>query len=497
MVGYKEIQEQSTNKRLKFLLKDSVLYGGANAFAKLFSIFTVPILTRVFSREGFGIIDGIGIFAALFTPIILMGMNSAIARFFYETDDEEEKKQIISQGLLVQMILAVVICFFLYIASPKLLTWFFATPRYTPLFRIVILSIFFSVPVMFSQNLLKWTFSRARFLVISLGAGILTILLILLYVLVFKLGVAGVFLAHLSSNLFFAILGLFFTRKHLCFPRQLKYVRPMLKFGWPLMFVALIPALIPSVDRYFIINYISFEMLGIYAVALKIANILQLPVMGFQTAWGPFALAIYREKNSGETYNKIFLYYAILLTSMALIIVLLVKPLIIIFASGKYLSALKLVMPLVFAVVIDSLSWISGIGISLSKKTIFKTISYAITLVTSLAAIWLLIKPFGLMGVVYGILISKVVLTFSKTLFAYKLYPIRFNFKWGIPIVAGGFISALIIRSIDFLQWYIQMPIGFGIFIIFVSIMWKYFIIDEDKKRGLEILKSKLKVKKR
>ena len=62
--------------------------------------------------------------------------------------------------------------------------------------------------------------------------------------------------------------------------------------------------------------------------------------------------------------------------------------------------------------------------------------------------------------------------------------------------MAGGFISALIIRSIDFLQWYIQMPIGFGIFIIFMSIMWKYFVVDEDKKRGLEILKSRLRIKK-
>ena len=417
MVGYNEIQEQTTNKRLKFLLKDSVLYGGANAFAKLFSIFTVPILTRVFSREGFGIIDGIGIFAALFTPIILMGMNSSIARFFYETDDEDKQKQIISQGLLVQLILAVVVCFFLYIASPMLLTWFFDTPRYTPLFRIVILSIFFSVLVMFSQNLLKWTFSRVRYLVISLGAGILTILLVLLYVLVFKLGVAGVFLAHLSSNLVFAILGLFFTKKHLCFPRQLKYVPPMLKFGWPLMFVALIPALIPSVDRYFIINYISFEVLGIYAVGLKIANIIQLPVLGFQTAWGPFALALYKEKDSGETYDKVFLYYTISLTLIALLIVVAAEPLIRVFASAKYLKSINIILPLVFAVVIDSLSWISGIGISLSKKTIFKTISYVITLVTSLAAIWLLIKPFGLMGVVYGILISKVVLTLSKTFF--------------------------------------------------------------------------------
>jgi len=495
MIGYKEIREQGTNKRLKFLLKDSLLYGSANAFAKLFSIFTVPILTRLFSKEEFGVLDGIGIFAALFTPIIMMGMNSSIARFFYETDDEEEQKQIISQGLLAQLTLGVVICISLYITSPEILTWFFATPQYTPLFRIVVVSIFFSVLVTFSLNLLKWTFSRTRFLVISLGATTVSVLLILLYILVFRFGVAGIFLAHLTSNLFFAILGYFFTRKYLRFPHHLKYISPMLKYGWPFMFVALIFALIPSVDRYFIINYINLEVLGIYAVGLKIASILQLPVLGFQTAWGPFALAIYREKNASETYNKIFLYYTILLTSMALIIVLFLKPLIIIFASNKYLSAIKVVLPLVFAIIIDSLSWISGIGIGLSKRTIFNTASYLLTLGTSLISIWLLIKPFGLMGVVYGILISKIVLTLSKTYFAHKLYSIRFNLKWGIPIVVGGFISALIIRSVDFLQWYIQVPIGFGIFIIFVSTMWKYFVIDEDKKQCLEILKAKFKVK--
>jgi hypothetical protein len=26
--------------------------------------------------------------------------------------------------------------------------------------------------------------------------------------------------------------------------------------------------------------------------------------------------------------------------------------------------------------------------------------------------------------------------------------------------------------------------------------MWKYFVMDEDKKRGLEILRSKIKIKK-
>lgn len=482
MADYKDIQKRSVNKRLGFLFKDSVIYGGAGAFSKLFSIFTVPILTRILSREEFGVIDGIGVFAAIFTPIMVMGMHSAIARYFYEADDEPRKKQVVSQGLLIQLVLTVIVCTSIYINAEFLLKWFLDTSFYTPLFRIVVLSMLFAVPVMFCQNLLKWTLARNKYLLISMGYTIFTVALTIVLVWVFKFGVAGVFLAQLTGNIIFAVVGMTFVRHYIVFPKNLEYIIPLVKFGWPAMFVTLASSLVPSIDRYFIVNYLGLGILGIYSLGLKIAGLIRLPVLGFQTAWGPFALAIYKEKNAGETYDKVFLYYTVMLTLAALLIVVAAEPLVRVFASAKYLESIPIVLPLVFAVVVDSLSWISGIGIGLSKKTVYRVVSYAAALVTSLIAIRILIVPFGLMGVVYGLLISKIALTVTNTWFAYRLYPIRFGLKRVFAIVALGLGGAVVFRSLGLVRWYAQLVAGFGICLVFIALMWTFFVIEEDKK---------------
>jgi O-antigen/teichoic acid export membrane protein len=482
MTDYKDVQKRSVNRRLGFLFKDSVIYGGAGAVAKLFSIFTVPILTRILSKEEFGAIDGIGIFAAIFTPIMVMGMDSAIARFFYETDDEKQKKQVVSQGLLIEMILTIIVCTFIYINAKPLLQLFLDSPFYAPYFRIVVISMLFSVIVMFSQNLLKWTLARNRYLLISLGSTVLTVALTIILVWVFKFGIAGVFLAHLISNILFTAVGIAFTKHLITIPKNFEFIAPLLKFGWPTMFVALASALVPSIDRYFISNYLNLGILGVYSVGIKISGLIQLPVLGFQTAWGPFAFAIYKEKDAGETYDKVFRYYTILLTLVALLIVVGAEPLVRVFVSAKYLESIPIVLPLVFGVLVDSLSWISGIGIGLSKKTVYKTVSYIVALATSLIAIRLLIKPFGLMGVVYGLLISKIALTITKTLFAYKLYPVRYRFKPVISIVVIGSIGALLFRYFNFLPWHLQLTAGLGICLIFSIVMWLLFIAPADKQ---------------
>ena len=493
MADYKDIQKRSINKRLGFLFKDSVIYGGAGAVAKLFSIFTVPVLTRILSREEFGTIDGIGIFASVFMPLMVMGMGSAIARFFYETDDDEQQKQVVSQGLLVELILTVILSVVLYINAGVLLKFFLNTGEYVSLFRIVVPSMFFSVLVMFSQNLLKWTLARNQYLLISLGSTIGTVFLTLFFVLVLDFGVVGVFLAHLTTNIFFGILGMFLVRRRIAVPSNLAFVIPMVKYGWPSMVTALASALVPSVDRYFISNYLNLGILGVYSLGLKVSGLIQLPVLGFQTAWGPFAFAIYKEKDAEETYDKVFLYYSILLTQIALLIVVGAEPLVYLFASAKYLESIPIVFPLVFAVVVDSLSWISGIGIGLSKKTVYKVVSYTAALVTSLISIRLLIVPFGLMGVVLGMLAGKTALTVSQTLFAYKLYPIRFNFKRVIFVVALGLGGAVLFRYFGFLHWYVRFPLGLGICVAFAVVMWIFFIVDEDKKTVVRKIKQVLR----
>ena len=67
---------------LRFLLDDTIVYGGAAAFSKAFSLITFPIIARHFSTEDFGIIDFFAVFASFLGTLLIFGQDSAVARFF-------------------------------------------------------------------------------------------------------------------------------------------------------------------------------------------------------------------------------------------------------------------------------------------------------------------------------------------------------------------------------------------------------------------------------
>ena len=110
---------------LKFLFKDTLLYGVLSAASRIFTIFTVPLITRIFSKAEFGSIDGFNVLSQLFIAIIIMGMDSAVARFFFEYEEEVEKKSVVTKALIFVILLGISITILLFIFSRRVLTLYF------------------------------------------------------------------------------------------------------------------------------------------------------------------------------------------------------------------------------------------------------------------------------------------------------------------------------------------------------------------------------------
>ncbi len=186
--GYHSIRNGSIGQRLKFLLGDSVLYGGASAISKLLSLFTLPILTRVFSTAEYGAVDAIAVFGNLFIFFIAMGQDAAMVRFFYDTEDVVERKQIIAQALLIQFVLCLLVTLGLLLTANFLVERVIATPGYTMEFRVLVASFPFVIFTQVCRNLLRFTFARRQYLFLSLGSTVLIVALTLVLVWGFDLG---------------------------------------------------------------------------------------------------------------------------------------------------------------------------------------------------------------------------------------------------------------------------------------------------------------------
>ena len=423
----------SLRGRLAFLAKDSMLYGGAAMVAKMFSLVSFPLLTRSFPVEEYGLINYFTVLSGLMGVAFVFGQDSAVARYFYEYEDTERRREVISQSLCMQAAGVVLLLPVLWLVSGHLLGWMPPTPHARAIFALILLQVPFVVAINFSVNLLKWTFQRARFLIMSLGAVAVNLALLLASILWLKVRVEGVFAVILLNNAMFAVLGLFFIRKWLMIPRRFQHAGSLMAFAAPFGVVGILAAFVPFVERSTVQRLLGARELGLYAAASGAAALISMFTGAFQTAWGPFSLAIHKSESAEETYNWVLKGFVIAVCGGALLLAALARPLIVALASDRYLAAASIVFPLAMGLGIQAAGWVTEIGISISKKAYLGLLGYAIYVAVGLAGILLLGKHFGMYGVAFGSLIgyaAKGVVQSALAQYAYRL-----PWSYGNPIL--------------------------------------------------------------
>ena len=432
----------SQRGRLAFLLQDSVMYGGAAAISKAFSLVTFPLLARHFSVADYGVLDYFMVLGSLLAILFVFGQDSAVARFFYESEDATQRRQVISQSLAFQWA-GVVLCVpLLWWFAPSLTPWLITGTDRDALLRIVLLQVPFLLLINFSQNLLKWTFARAQFLAMTLGATIVQMTLLVVGIQWFELGIAGVLWLSWITHVVFAVLGLWFVRDWLAWPRDWWHLRQMLPFALPLGLICVVGAFSPTLERSLTDSLLGPESLGLYAAAAKVAMLIGLLVSSFQTAWGPFSLSLYKQADAGQTYNGVLQLFAMGACVVALVIAGLAQPLLRVLAGARYEGAAWVVFPLVMSLAVQATSWITEIGIGISKRSYLSLYAYAALLVVTLVSISVLGPRFGLVGVGVGVLLGQTIKGIVASALAQRAYPLPWSygpvlFLLGLTLVTG------------------------------------------------------------
>jgi O-antigen/teichoic acid export membrane protein len=479
----------SIKGRLGFLFKDSVLYGGAAAISKAFALITFPLLARHFSVEDYGVIDYYLVLASLLVIFFIFGQDSAVARFFYEYKEANSRCQLISQSLVFQLVGLTFLLPLLWLSADWSSTMLNAKSDSELLFKIVMLQIPFLLLINFSQNLLKWTFSRKPFLAMSLGFAVVQATLLVVALLVFDIGILGVLLVNLMTNTVFGILGIFFVRHWLVIPRDFKYLLEILPFAIPIGVICVVAAFSPLLERTLIITLLGLEELGMYAAAIKILMILGLLVSAFQTAWGPFSLSIYKQADAGQTYNWVLKLFVLVMCVVSLILTMLAPPLINFLVTDRYGDAAVVVFPLAMGLVIQATSWITEIGISISKRSKLNLFAFSTAIFVTFGSIMLMVPFFGFFGVGLGVLIGHVCRAVVSSWLAQRAHPLPWDYApvaiilgltlfLGLAAIAAGQYWGPTVQSFSFL-----------LILIVISIAgWRILFSQIDRSHLLSVL---------
>jgi len=174
--------------RLGFLGRDTAIYGGAAAFSKAFGLITFPLLARNFSVAEYGILDFFLSITTLIAVGMIFGQDSAVARYFYEYEESSQREQVITEWLLFQLLLLLFLIPVLWLFSTQIASELSDAEEAETLLKLMILQVPSLLLINFSQNILKWSFSRTRFLIISVGSTIFSALALVVGIVIYGLG---------------------------------------------------------------------------------------------------------------------------------------------------------------------------------------------------------------------------------------------------------------------------------------------------------------------
>lgn len=426
------------------LLKKFLAFSIGGYLNIIIGIFTIPIITRLFSPKEYGIYSLITSIGSMWVSISYLGLDLGFMRFFYD-EKEENRGRLLYETLYYPLFINISICL-LVIFFKERISIFILGYIDKNLSLILVAYIFFSLINRFAVLVIRMQQKAKMYSFFNVFIKITDFLLILvlykfygntykviILAIVISLGINSL-LAIIAENQIWKFSGKIETGK-----------MELLRYSFPFVFTMALNWIFTSCDRIFIKYFSSFEELGLYAGAFKIIGLLTVIQSGFYAFWAPVAYQHYSEFPKDKEFFKNVTNYLSIIFFILGIGVLFVRDIIILFLGKEYYNSIYIIPMLIFMPLMQLLCIMTEVGIVFCKKTEYFLYSSSIVAFINIIGNFLLIPSLGARGAAVSTGVSYILFFILKTYFSIKLINFNFDLKKIYIIVFLIFIYSFIL----------------------------------------------------
>lgn len=296
----------------------TLIYGVSSVLGRMLNVLLTPILTRAFSRAVFGIYTSLYAWVAFINVVLTFGMETTFFRFIQDHEDEEDlySQAFVWVSILASLFLLLCLIFHQEIAAAL------GYPEYGLAVMYMGGFIFLDAVAALPLARLRYREKAMRFAVINLVNIGVNLSANIVFIVLLEKGITYVFLANLIASGIRTTLALWGN-----LPKRLKpapaVLRPMLRYAVFIMVAGLAGIANEVFDR-LAIPYLwedgrvfrgvarsGEEMNGLYGANYKVAMLVALFTQAYRYAVEPFFFKTAKDKNSPETYARIFHFFSL------------------------------------------------------------------------------------------------------------------------------------------------------------------------------------------
>lgn len=400
--------------------------------SKLLVYVMLNFYTSTLGKAGFGTMNIIVSTAGLLISVVTVSISDGVLRFALEKNNNG--KMVYSIGINVCIIGCIVFVPFVPLVG--------MVPMLKGYEWLILASVFVGSIKEVSGIYIRCRFKNGvkLFAVDGIITTVSTIIFNILFLGVFKWGVAGyvwaVIAGDITSLAFLNMTTRLFTQ-YRPFRNDKTLRNAMLRYSIPLMPTMIMWAIINNSDMYMVEGFISAEANGIYTFAYKFPNLVTVVVGIFAQAWRMTAITERNSRTTSIFYSNTLSMQQTMMFLTCGGIMLVLRPVIIPFLGHEeFASAYFYVPTLLFATIFQAMdNFLSSIYES-ARKTSHALISSGIGAAANILLNLILIKPMGIEGAAVATLASYVIVFIYRIIDTKKyLYLTVYWVKLGVNLM--------------------------------------------------------------
>ena len=435
----------------------------------LFAFFTIPALTKNLGTELYGLWNQILVTVGFLTPILMLHLGTAAARYLPAQKDKDQISQSFSNMLWIIILLSATAIILSLIFSSDLSQIMFHNRNYG---SFAILSILYAATSALFDYMIAYLRAKGKIKQLSIinilsyffMTGSLIVLASLGYSLEFMIWIYLLIYLIFLASLSVSIIREIDLRKPKLDQPNLDNLKKYITFSLPQIPNAILLWVVNLSDRYLITFFLGLAQTGIYSASYNIGSVIMAFYMPISFVLLPIVAKYWDDgerlkvKKYLEYSTKIFLVLAIP-ASVGLYV--LSKPLLQLLTTSEFVVGGILTFLVALGYIFLGVFQINTLIILLVEKTKYRPLITGIAGVINIVLNIILIPQIGIMGAAVATLISYMVIALIVSLWARNVVNYSMDYIFLAKVIVSSTVMALIIQ-------YLVFPTIFGIILVLV-----------------------------
>jgi O-antigen/teichoic acid export membrane protein len=434
-------------KQSNTFARDIIWVSTAQLFASLiFGVATLPVLTKHYTTEFFGIWAQIIVTVPLLSGLFAMELDMAVVRFLSGERDVSRRRTALGTMLFAIVVFSILAYFVVNSMATQFSIILFASPQYTTFVRLTLLWVITDAIFIFLSSYFR---SRGKIRLLSIRQLIYSsaIMVIAITISSLSLGLEWVIGCIIAVQGILVITLLIMIVKEIGWPvPNVTGLKSYLAFSLPQIPAVALLWLIEGSDRYFITHFLGLSQSGIFTSSAQLATVTRLFYSPICYVLYPALSRLWDEERLPEVKNYLQHSTRLLLTlgiPAATGIALLSQPILKLLTTSEFLAGKELVFLVSLGIVFLGVFQINQQIILLKKKTKLLPLLIAVASVVSIVMNIILIPRIGIIGAAISNVAAYFVLAAFVTIMASKSIHYSLDLKFLVKVVGATVLMAV------------------------------------------------------